>query len=138
MHGGVSDSSAEELLGDIDGVDSVSITYDSIAQSTHTDPVLDIKIGLQQGARVSDPGRFADYVARVGWSIGEKDPTGGMEVMISSDPQVNFGKALESAGWTRVYFDESDKGRFNLGYNNLTRKLGKWPAEPPETPLTTP
>ena len=138
MHGGVSNSSAEELLGRIDGVGAVSINYDSIVQSTHTDPVLDIKIDMKEGAQVSDPARFADYVARVGWSIGEKDTTGGMEVVISSDPGVNFGKALESAGWTKVYFDESDKGRFNLGYNNLTRKLGKWPAEPPTTPLTAP
>lgn len=129
---GLAATPAEQMLERMDGVRSASVTYRSIVQSTRTDPVLVVEVRMKYGATVPDPVALAAYVARVGWSTGDKDPTGGMSVQIFTEPQLNFGQALSDDGWPGVLSDNSSPGRFSVGYYTLTKRWGKWPVAPPK------
>lgn len=138
MHKGISTGSAESQLEEMNGVESASVGYDSIEQSTSNDAVMEVRVVLKDGTSVPDPARLAEYVARVAWSSGDKDPTGGMAVSIVSSPQQEFGAALEAQGWGGVVYDTTDRDSFNIGYNRLVGKFGKWPAESPQVQRSIP
>lgn len=135
---GLAAPAAEQMLERMDGIRSASVTYTSIVQSTRTDPVLVVEVRMKDGATVSDPVALAAYVARVGWSTGDRDPTGGMSVSIVTEPLFNFGQALSDDRWPGVLSDSSDPGSFGLGYQKLTNRWGKWPAAPPEKLINIP
>lgn len=138
LNKGIAVSSAAQMLEKMDGVDSASVTYGSVEQSTRSDPVLDIKVRMKNDVTIADPAALAEYVARVGWSAGDEDPTGGMSVSITSFPQLEFGQALVDAGWSGVVYDPTDRDTFGLGYNRTTSRWGEWPVAPPETLVRTP
>lgn len=138
MHRGMSTDSAEAQIEEMDGVETASVGYGSIEQSTSTDAVLEVKVVLKDGVTISHPAQLAEYVARVGWSSGDKEPTGGMAVSITSSPQQEFGAALDANGWQGVVYDATDRDSFNIGYNRLVGKLGEWPAAPPKAQTSIP
>lgn len=138
MEHGIATSSAEQMLEQMDGVRSASVTYRSVVQSTQTDPVLKIQVRMEDGVAISRPAALAEYVARVGWSAGDKVPTGGISISIVTTPQLAFGQALLEDGWSGVLFNGTDRDRFSLGYVKTTSRWGKWPAAAPETLVKTP
>lgn len=138
VHKGMSTDAAEAQLRHMEGVDSASVSYSSIEQSTSSDAVLNVNVKLKDGVAVPDPGRLAEYVARVGWSSGGRKPSGGMAVSIVSSPQLEFGAAIEEEGWKGVVYDDSDRQSLNIGYHRLVDKLGEWPAQPPKVKSSIP
>lgn len=138
MHKGMSTDAAEAQLRGMEGVESASVSYSSIEQSTSSDAVLNVNVNLKNNVTVPDPGRLAEYVARVGWSSGSRKPSGGMSVSIVSLPQLDFGAAIEKEGWQGVAYDDTDRQSLSIGYRRLVDELGEWPAQPPKVKSSIP
>jgi hypothetical protein len=126
---GVSFESGQRRLEAIPGVETGRFSYKTLDQTFSSRPVLRVDVTAQTNER--DPAELAEKIIRVAWAVGDKKPEGGLQVAIVSDPQVNFGEALQQAGWDSVTPSEANPSLFAVNFRGDSTELGKWPGELP-------
>lgn len=117
----------EDCLLDIPGVQSAAFSYTGLQQTLSSQTVLRVRVEAEPGT--GRPVRLAEEVARVAWAVGPKKPEGGISVTIETNPQVNYGLALEKNGWDFVTIGKPNPASFVLGFRGASRTLGGWPGK---------
>lgn len=109
---------------------SVAFSYTELQQTLSSQTVLRVRVEAEPGN--GSPAHLAEQVARVAWAVGSKKPEGGISVTIETNPQVNYGLALEKKGWDFVTVGKPDPALFVLGFRGASRTLGEWPGKLPD------
>lgn len=120
---GASFQEGEDRLRDIHGVQSAAFSCTELQQRLSSQTVLRVCVEAEPGT--GSPARLAEEVARVVWAVGPNRPEGGISVTIETNPQVNYGLALEKNGSDFVNIGKPDPALFVLGFRGASRTLGE-------------
>jgi hypothetical protein len=94
---------------------------------------IDADVVVAPGAAIPDQTALVEQILRIAWSANEVLPDQGVYLNLVTDPQIEVGPAIYSAGWRPSAYTAGDASRVLVSGRALEEHVGKWPGPVPET-----
>ncbi len=130
--GGQSKDEALAQVRSIAGIDKADVSSGGSFSGFTRQSYTIVAVTLSPGFEIAKTQDFAEFLARVAWSVNVEEPNTGLSFEIDGSPPSELEAAFRDAGWDVP----TDPGAHlsDVSWKVAREKLGRWPGPVPKAP----